>query len=238
MAGIGEEFFQRTCYSRTRPFEGVKPKTISEPFKAYKDAQTVKVPAPKLPEGSLWKALANRRSRREFKREAISPEQLSLLIWSCTGVTQKIPGFFLRTAPSAGALYPVENYLVVNRDEGIEPGIYHWNLLEQELELVKAGDCSRELQAAALSQDMASRAAVVFVWSAIFGRSTYKYADRGYRYIFADAGHVCENLYLACEDLGLGCCGIGAFFDDDLDKFMGFTTDDEATIYLAAVGKY
>jgi len=67
------------------PVEGVKPKTISEPFKAYKDAQTVKVPAPKLPEGSLWKALANRRSRREFKREAISPEQLSLLIWSCHG---------------------------------------------------------------------------------------------------------------------------------------------------------
>jgi SagB-type dehydrogenase family enzyme len=238
MAGIGDEFFRKTIYSRTRHFPGYKPERRADPFKQYAGSRKLKMEAPALPKGSLWESLAKRRSRREFKREAISREQLALLIWSGQGVTSKISGFVLRTAPSAGALFPVESYLVVNRVEGVEPGIYHWNILEQSLEEIRSGDCSREIEDAALSQEMCEKAAAVFIWSAVFSRSTFKYSDRGYRYIFVDAGHVCQNLYLACEDLGLGCCAIGAFFDDQVDELLGLRSEDESSIYLAAVGKY
>ena len=106
------------------------------------------------------------------------------------------------------------------------------------MEEIRSGDFSKEIESAALGQDMCRRAAAVFIWSAVFSRSTFKYSDRGYRYIFADAGHICQNLYLACEDLGLGCCGIGAFFDDQVDSLLGLNSGEESTIYLAAVGKY
>jgi SagB-type dehydrogenase family enzyme len=238
MAGIGEEFFKHTVYSRERHLAGARPKNMAEPFKAYPKSKTMKLAEPAIPQGSLWAALKNRRSRREFKREPISQEQLSLLLWACQGVTAKIPGFFLKTAPSAGALFPIETYLIINRVEGIDPGIYHWNILEQELELLKPGDFSRKLESAALNQDMCREGAVVFAWSAVFARSTYKYSDRGFRYIFMDAAHICQNLYLACEDLGLGCCGIGAFFDDEMDDLLGLDSENEATVYLAAIGKY
>jgi len=237
MAGIGEEFLKRTCYSRSHPFVGSKPKQMAAPFKEYKDARKIKLEAPSLPESSLWNALKSRRSRRDFTRQAISQEQLSLLLWASQGVTEKVSGFLLRTAPSAGALYPLETYLVINRVDGIDPGIYHFNILTQELELVKAGDFSRTIETAALGQDMCAAASAVFVWSAVFARSAYKYSDRAYRYLFTDAGHICQNLYLACEDLGLGCCAVGAFFDDAVDDLIGLDSEDEAAVYLAAVGK-
>jgi len=237
MAGIGEEFFKRTIYSRQRQFTGSRPKNPAEPFKAYAQNPRIKLEKPAIPDGSLWQCLKHRRSRREYKREPISQKQLALLLWACQGVTSEIPGFFLRTAPSAGALYPIESYLVLNRVEQMEQGIYHWNILEQSLELLKPGDFSHQIEAAALGQDMCREAAAVFIWSAIFARSTYKYSDRGYRYVFMDAGHICQNLYLACEDLGLGCCGIGAFFDDEVDALLGLDSENEASVYLAAVGK-
>jgi len=238
MAGIGEEFFKRTIYSRTRHLTGVSPaKRGTEPFKAYAQSRSVKLGEASIPDGSLWQCLKHRRSRREYKHEPISQKQLALLLWACQGVTSKIPGFLLRTAPSAGALYPIESYLVVNRVEGMEQGVYHWNILEQGLELLKPGDFSHQIEAAALGQDMCRRGAVVFIWSAIFARSTYKYSDRGFRYVFMDAGHICQNLYLACEDLGLGCCGIGAFFDEEVDALLGLDSENEASVYLAAVGK-
>jgi SagB-type dehydrogenase family enzyme len=238
MAGIGDEFFKRTIYSRTRHFAGFKPEKMAEPFKQYPASRKLKLAVPGLPEGSLWKALENRRSRRELKPVAIGKDQLSLLIWACQGVTSKVSGYFLRTAPSAGALFPVETYLVVNRVDGIDPGIYHWNLVEQSLEELRSGDFSKEIEAAALNQGMCRNGSAVFIWSAVFSRSAYKYSDRAYRYIFMDAGHICQDLYLACEDLGLGCCAIGAFFDDDVDGLLGLNSDDESSIYLAAVGKY
>ena len=238
MAGIGEEFFQRTSYSRSGIFQGSRPLRPAEPFKTYPKAKRVSLPEPELPSGSLWQALKNRRSRRDFKKESITQKELGLLLWAAQGVTEKISGFLLRTAPSAGALYPVETYLVINRVEELEPGIYHWNIKEQVLEQLKAGDFSREIESACLGQDMCRTASVVFAWSAIFARSTYKYSDRGIRYIFVDAGHICQNLYLACEDLGLGCCAIGAFFDDAVNELLGLDGREEASIYLSAVGKY
>jgi len=237
MAGIGEEFYKRTGYSRKRPFGGVRPKAAA-PFKSYPGAKTVKLVEPELPEGSLWKALKNRRSRREFKREAISKDQLSLLVWACQGVTAKVSDFLLRTAPSAGALFPVETYLVINRVTGIESGIYHWNIVSQDLELLNSGDFSREIQSAGLGQEMCGAGSAVFAWTAVFARSASKYSDRGYRYVLMDAAHVCQNLYLACEDLGLGCCGIGAYLDDEAGELLGLDPETEGVVYLAAVGKY
>jgi SagB-type dehydrogenase family enzyme len=238
MAGLSGQFHQGTIYSRKKPFTGSKPQDRPEPFKEYPGSKKVKLETPALPAGSLWLSLKNRRSRRDFKKEPISKDQLALLLWAAQGGTEKNSGFQLRTAPSAGALYPIETYLVINRVEGLEPGVYHWNLIEQSLELLKAGDCSLEMEISALSQDMCRTGAVVFAWSAIFARSTFKYSDRGLRYIYMDAGHICENLYLACEDLKLGCCGVGAFFDDEVDALLGLDSKEEAAVYLAAVGKY
>lgn len=238
MPGIAEQFHQNTVYSRKKPFAGSRPSRQAEPFKEYPNSKRLKLEPPDLPKGSLWQALKNRRSRREFIKEPITKEQLALLLWACQGVTSKISGYLLRTAPSAGALYPVETYLVINRVQGIDPGIYHWNIQEQALELLKQGDFSREIESAALNQDMCRNGSVVFVFSAIFARSTFKYSDRGLRYIYMDAGHICQNLYLACEDMNLGCCGIGAFFDDEVNDLFGLDSREESAIYLAAVGKY
>jgi len=238
MSGIGEEFFQKTIYSRTRPFRGARPKKMAEPFKTYPESSKIKLPLPELPSGSLWTSLKNRRSRRDFKREPISQDELGLLLFAIQGITERVSGYLLRTAPSAGALYPIETYLVINRVQDIDPGIYHWNILESALELLKPGDFSKQIEESALGQDMCRDGAVVFVFCAIFARSSYKYSDRGYRYVFMDAGHICQNLYLACEDLGLGCCAIGAFFDDAVNELLELDGIEESAIYLSAVGRY
>jgi SagB-type dehydrogenase family enzyme len=126
---------------------------------------------------------------------------------------------------------------VVNRVEGLDPGVYFLNVTDFSLERKNKGDFSLPIAQAALDQDIAREAAVVFIWVAVIHRSRQKYRQRAYRYIYLDCGHIAQNLYLAATAMGLGCCGIAAFFDDEVNNLIEADGLEETAIYLATVGK-
>ncbi|MHC4168905.1 MAG: SagB/ThcOx family dehydrogenase, partial [Planctomycetota bacterium] len=157
-------------------------------------------------------------------------------LWASTGIQRIEGGYEFRTAPSAGALYPIETYLVVNNVKGIEPGIYHYSIRAHQLEQLRRGSFGRQTAAAALGQGMCATACAVFIWSAIFERCKWKYGQRAYRYIYLDAGHIAENLALAATSLNRGTCEIGALYDDQANAIIGVDGIDESVICMAAVG--
>jgi len=161
---------------------------------------------------------------------------VSQLLWACQGITARSGDYEFRSAPSAGALYPVETYLVSHHVTGIDMGLYHYNVAEHKLELLKAEDLRRPLMMAGLMQQMLFDCAAAFIWTARVKRSRWKYRQRAYRYIYLDAGHAAENLALAAESLGLGCCLVGAFFDDPVNELVGVDGSAETVIYMCAVG--
>jgi len=230
---IGQRFQQETKYYRpsyrSKPLdrgpEGSPPRVIS-------------LPPPTLGGGpSLWNALRERRSIREYTSLPLSLKDLSNLLWASQGITEKALAPWYRTAPSAGALHPIDTYLIINRLEGVEPGIYFFEVVDFSLTLKRAGDFSGPIAQAALNQEIAQAAAAVFVWVAVIRRSRQKYRQRAYRYIYLDCGHIAQNLYLAATALGLGCCGIAAIFDDEVNDLVGVDGREETAIYLATVGK-
>ena len=234
------EYQAGTAYSR----EGIPPKDPHwrrgvPPYKSYMEAGARAIGLarpPSLPPVDLWQALRARRSRREYAADPIAQETLFLLLWSAQGITGG-NGWSFRTAPSAGALYPVETYVCAARVAGIEAGVYHWELPEERLALVaERADVAEAARHACVDQEMAGAAAVTFVWSAGWGRGGQKYGDRALRYAYLDAGHLAENLHLAATGLGLGACMIGAFFDDEMNALVGVDGQEESVIYAAAAG--
>jgi SagB-type dehydrogenase family enzyme len=161
---------------------------------------------------------------------------LSQLLWAAQGVTKRIRGYEFRTAPSAGALYPVETYLAVHSVEGLDPGIYHLDVQNRILELTKTGDVREAVAKAAGGQSFTTMANIVILWTAVFERATRQYRDRAYRYIYLDAGHIAQNVALACVALGLGSCQIAAFFDDEANALLSVEGSSESVIYMTAVG--
>jgi SagB-type dehydrogenase family enzyme len=143
----------------------------------------------------------------------------------------------LRTAPSAGALYPIETYLEIKSVVDLSPGIYHYDVKGRCLEAVKPGDFSRQLSDAALGQDMIEDAAVVFVFTAIFARSGVKYGERCYRYVYLDCAHIAQNLLLAVSALKLSACPIAALYDQEVNDILGVDGDEESILYMVSVGR-
>jgi SagB-type dehydrogenase family enzyme len=143
----------------------------------------------------------------------------------------------LRTAPSAGALYPFETYLYVDRVVDVQQGIYHFHVPDFELECLQEGDFNHQITSASLGQPVVRKAAVVFIWTAMMLRCMAKYRERAVRYIAMDLGHVCQNIQLAATALGLGSCPIGAFYDDDLNEILSVDGEEETVLYLVTVGK-
>jgi SagB-type dehydrogenase family enzyme len=118
----------------------------------------------------------------------------------------------------------------------LQQGIYHFRPYAFDLELLKSGDFSRDLAQAALGQDMVAHAQATFIWTAVVERSKWKYRQRAYRYIYLDAGHIAQNLYLAGTASGLGICGVGALFDDAVNSLIGVDGREETIVYMATVG--
>jgi SagB-type dehydrogenase family enzyme len=230
---IGQRFQEETKYFRPSYRPGKPAKPPKPPSLGI-----ISLPGPQIDNGpSLWKALRKRRSIRDYIREPISRSELSTLLWATQGITEIAPSPWFRTAPSAGALHPIDTYLMVNRVEELEPGIYFLHIADFSLELKKQGDFSAQIAEAALDQVVVRTAAVVFIWVAVIYRSSQKYRQRAYRYIYLDCGHIGQNLYLAATAMSLGCCGIGAFFDDEINEVVGVDGQEETAIYLATVGK-
>ena len=154
-----------------------------------------------------------------------------------TGLTRKFPHFAFRTTPSAGGLYPIETYPIINNVSNLLPGIYHYDIVKHNLELIKKGDFRMDVAKGCLDQEMAYKSSVNFIWTAVIGRSQWKYLQRCYRYIYMDAGHIGQNFYLVAEALNLGACTIGAIYDDELNQLLEIDGINETSIYVGVLGQ-
>jgi SagB-type dehydrogenase family enzyme len=206
-------------------------------YKTFPDAPRVPLPRPSLDRGRpTARTIAERRSTREYSDEPMTPAELGQVLFLTTGITSDPWGQARRSAPSSGALYPIETYAVVHNVEGIERGVYHYALREHALELVRAGDFRTHTVDQALGQDFLGACGAVLFLTQILQRMRPKYQDRSYRYGLLEAGHIGENAYLAAISLGLGACGVGAFLDDQINEMLGVDGTDEAALYMLAVG--
>jgi len=237
--GRGDLFQKETKYRRGELPGGFPDgKKKQEPYKIFSGVPKFKLSPPDLDRGgSLWEVLKKRRSVRRFRAEALAERDLSLLLWAAQGVTETRSGYALRTAPSAGALFPVETYLVIQDVEDFQQGVYHYDVRHHALDQLRAGDVREDIASAALDQDFLSSGNVVFVWTAFFERSKWKYRERAYRYVYLDAGHIAQNVALGATGLGLASCQIAAFYDDEVNAVVGADGVEESTIFMTVVGK-
>ena len=237
--GVGRFFQEETEYERGE-LRGGRLDWASKPatYKQYPDAVRIPLTEPKTEGGPpLWTVLSERRSQRQFRQTPMDRSDLSQLLWAAQGITEQRRGIELRAAPSAGALYPIETYVVLHEVQAIEPGIYHYDVRGHQLERLREGVFRTEIARAALDQRMAALANVVFVWTAVFPRSRWKYRQRAYRYVYLDAGHIAQNVALAAVGLGLGSCQIAALYDGEANALLGVDGSDESTVYMTVVGE-
>jgi SagB-type dehydrogenase family enzyme len=190
---------------------------------------------------SVRQAIKQRRSHRSFTKESLTLEELSFLLWATQGIEQinthegRIVRT-LRTVPSGGARHPFETYLLVRRVEGLVPGLYRYLPVEHKLYVVRDKDLTEEAHEATRGQFL-RQSAVVFVWTVVPYRTEWRYTFLSAKIIAQDSGHVCQNLYLACEAIGAGTCAIGAYDQDKIDPILGVDGVEEFTVYVAPVGK-
>jgi SagB-type dehydrogenase family enzyme len=235
---IGDRFQEGTKYSR----ESLKGRMLDwaskpEVYNEYPGSKRIQLPPfDSVKTGTVADALKKRKSVRHYSGKPISMEELSFLLWAAGGIQRSERGFEFRTAPSAGALYPVETYLFIDAVESLDPGLYHYSVKSHALEELRLGQFGHEITMAALNQKMCLDAAVVFFWTAVFQRSKWKYEERAYRYIYLDAGHMAENLALGATSIGLGTCQIGALFDGEVNEILGVDGTEESVIYMSLVG--
>ena len=183
---------------------------------------------------SVEEALYNRRSRRHFQDRALTTEQVSQILWAAYGITSD-RGF--RTAPSAGALYPLEIYIVIGNVEGIAPGVYLYIAEEHKIIRVIYGDIREELAQAALGQRSVSDAPAILAYSAVFERMIPRYGERGIMYTHIEVGHSGQNVYLQAEALGLGTVAVGAFIDYLVGELLNLS-EYETPLYLMPFGYF
>lgn len=202
-----------------------------------KDEGVTHLPDPSLPDDtSLFKAIRERRSVREYTNTSLSVENLSTLLWAVQGISKKKGDLLFRTAPSAGALYPVDTWVAVFNVDGLSAGLARYSDSQHVLQWIQKGDYRHQLYEACIRQEMILDAAVVFIWVADISRCLWRYAQRAYRYIYLDAGHMAQNCALASAALGLGSCCIGAFYDDRMDYICGLEGTQKTVIYLTSAG--
>ncbi len=195
----------------------------------------IALPEPNLSgEMSLEEAIYKRRSVRSYLREPLTLEEIGQLLWAAQGVTFTRKGF--RAAPSAGATYPLVIYVSVKEGgvEGLPPGIYRYEPFGHLLHLMKSGDFSRDLAKAALGQRWVEDAPVCIIIAADFERTVSVYGERGIRYVYMEAGHVGQNIYLQATSLGLGTVAVGAFYDEEVRNIVSCPEDP---LYLFPVGR-
>lgn len=182
---------------------------------------------------SVEEALLARRSIRDYKDEPLTLAEISQLLWAAQGITNEWGG---RTAPSAGALYPLELYIVIGNVNELDQGIYKYKPKEHELIMISKGDKRDKLATVALGQSWVRDGAIVLVLAAQYSRTTNKYGERGKRYVYMEAGHAAQNVYLQAIVLNLGTVVVGAFDDEEVKKIVQMP-QEEQPLYLMPVGK-
>jgi len=240
---IGKDFIEMTKYAHLEPSpqsQGVPQPQLQVPAPA--GAKLIPLPDGKdlqLDNVNLIKLVESRETRRNYSETPLSMQELSFLLWGTQGVksvTEK-PAT-RRTVPSAGSRHAFETYLLINRVAGLEPGLYRYMALEHQLAKLQAPpDINSILTIACKNQAHVRNSAVTFFWVAVPMRMVWRYCQRGYRYMFLDAGHVCQNLYLLAEAINCGVCAIAAYDDDLVNAALGVDGEEQFTIYIATLGK-
>ncbi len=227
-------------WAATPQARGAPPPPVQKP--APPGAELIALPPREswnLPSCDLAAAIAGRESRRRYRPAALTLEEVAFLLWATQGVRAiPHPEAVLRNVPSAGCRHPFETYLAALAVQGLEPGLYRYLPLDHALlrERTDSG-LARDLVPGTHGQRFAGEAAAVFLWTALPARTEWRYGEASCKVIALDAGHVCQNLYLACEAIGAGTCAIAAYDQERLDALLGVDGDEEFTIYLASVGK-
>jgi SagB-type dehydrogenase family enzyme len=239
---IGYEFMQKTKKHTTLTAQQRGTEQPPLELAAPPDAKRVALPRPEtleMPVMDLRIAIEQRTSVRQYSDTPLSLAELSYLLWTTQGVKEiSSRPVTLRTVPSAGARHAFETFVLANRVEGLAPGLYRF--LASEHALILADDSptiAEDLTVGCYKQAMVNRAAVAFFWVAVVDRMFWRYDERGYRYLHLDAGHVCQNLYLAGESLGCGTCAIAAFDDDLLNQALQVDGKEMFVVYAATTGK-
>jgi SagB-type dehydrogenase family enzyme len=228
-------------FSKTDQNRGIDPPPIEKPFDdaaviiELANAHSLKG----IPGINLSDAIKKRKSRRAFLNQSVSLEELSFLLWATQGIRHKIDyGHAYRTVPSAGCRHALETYLCVLNVESLEQGVYRYLPLEHKLLFEFTEDhLEGKIVEAVYGQTYPGRAAVTFIWTAIPYRMEWRYDLAAHKMIALDAGHVCQNLYLACEAISSGTCAIAAYDQDAMDRLLRIDGIDEFAIYMAPVGK-
>ncbi len=182
---------------------------------------------------SVEEALFRRRSIRSYSDKGLTTEEISQILWSAQGITD-ISG--KRTAPSAGALYPLEVYIFIRKGEGIKSGLYNYNPEGHKLSIVSNEDISENLAKAALNQSFIKEASAALIVSAFFKKTTDRYGERGIQYVYIEAGHLSQNVYLQAESLNLLTVAVGAFNEEDIKEIVKME-EKETPIYIMPIGK-
>ncbi|MGI6448825.1 MAG: SagB/ThcOx family dehydrogenase [Desulfitobacteriia bacterium] len=243
MPKAGRDFWEESKHRKTESIEQSKERKKPPLELDYpKDCQLISLPKPEnftVNTLDLRAAIERRRSIRRYSGEALSLEELSFLLWSTQGVQKVVPEkVTFRTVPSAGACHAFETYILVNRVEGLKPGLYRFLAVKHALiPLQLAEGLAEKLAEACYGQHFAVSGALTFFWVAVKKRMIWRFGARGYRYLLLDAGHICQNLYLSALPLGCGACALGAFSDDELNNILGLDGQNLFVVYGASLGK-
>ncbi len=238
----GIEFIEYTRYGNelipTDEQNGLEQPVIEEP----PAGDLIQLPDPdrdSVAELDLSEAIELRESIREYASEPLTLSDLSYLLWCTAGIKWGFPEGAFRTVPSAGCCHAIDTYLAIQNVEGVKSGIYRYIAVDHALETLPAyPDLQDDLTAFCFNQPFVKNAGVVFIWVAESYRMIWKYGERGYRNLFLDAGHICQNLYLSVQPVGCGCCAIGAFNDQEINEMLNLDGKDRFVLYMATVGKY
>jgi SagB-type dehydrogenase family enzyme len=241
--GIGHKFMQETQYRHMETPD--QDKGLPQPpleLPADAACTTIALPTPaglSVPGLDLRAALESRRSLRAYTEQPLTLDELSWLLWSTQGVQKVISRpATVRPVPSAGARHAFETYILANRVDGLAPGVYRFLALEHKLQTFnQAPDIADRITEAAYNQEFVGQSAATFIWVAVLYRMAWRYGERGYRYLLLDAGHVCQNLYLAAEPIDCGVCAIAAFYDEKMNSVLGLDGEQQFVVYMATVGK-
>ncbi len=238
--GIGQEFLEKTRFEHMGSSAQAQG-AASPPVEESISGRVIELPSPsgiEVPGIDLRVAIEERRSVRDYTDTPLTLEELSFLLWCTQGVCELYPSVTLRTVPSAGARHALETFLLVNNVRELPPGLYYFKATAHALtELTLESTVAEAVAESCLGQNFIRTAAVNFIWTAVPYRMCWRYGERGYRYLHLDAGHACQNLYLAARAVTCGVCAIGAYHDAYLNEIMGLDGLKQFVIYLAAVGK-
>lgn len=208
-----------------------------------KDAEVVELPKPDkavLKKSNIFDCIGDRLSCRKYTDDPLTLEELSYLLWATQGIKKLMANgkVGLRTVPSGGCMHPFETYLAANNVTGLKKGMYRYQPVEHKLvKLFTVPSMPKKLARAALGQDFVGNCAVTFIWSAVPYKTEWRYSLEAKKIILQDSGHLCQNLYLACESINCGTCAIGAYNQKMFDKLCQLDGKDEFVVYVAPVGR-